>query len=534
MIGALCAHCSNPAQPATPDAGQDSSQDAGSSGDGDADGDVDGDAGVPTDGGVECTEDDTFLSDRVYFRTALRSFNTRWYVALDGGQIWVKPNEETGGTGDWRLLGSTGMPKGPELVNFGPPESIVEISADGVHLMALSNAGVFYRGSDMTTNIHGLFNWTDRWGGIGAVGDGMRQEFSTDFGWSVSDSHPLGVAHYEDSNGTRHSVGLGVAHIYRLGPEGLRIFFNDWWLPNDWSRQICGPARGTFRAVNISASASTMFVIGERGDMYTRLYDFDTGGENRTLEYSYIITKPTGTTRRLPAEAWLRQPDIETGLVTRRITIFQNGKGNAARVLRVEGVRQGVGGFFYKGIEDSEWEFQETGRIVCGPFLNDPVSDIEPSPPVEPADQRLVGTFSQGGLSIGIVLEDFNMVCGPARALLTYAGEPVTLTTGGPLLLDFYHVHTWVSDNRPMQFWDTGIPAFVQAALLVPEGLDEIENAEARRRVQNLLGSRRVINFLGDVLPGRVELSEIMWSEPFRVPGDEKGFLTPFRLHLGP
>ena len=59
---------------------------------------------------------------------------------------------------------------------------------------------------------------------------------------------PFGVAHYEDGNGKEHGVGLGVAHLYLLDPDGQRLYFNDWWLPADFSRQLCGPRRGTLPA----------------------------------------------------------------------------------------------------------------------------------------------------------------------------------------------------------------------------------------------------------------------------------------------
>ena len=480
---------------------------------------------------AQCIDDDPFPPDRVYFRTANRSFNLRWYVILNEGRIWVKPNEETGGAGDWTMLGATGMPEGNALPNFGVPQSITEISADGVHLQALSNAGAFYRGTDMTGNILLSFTWTDRWGGTGATGDGLTMEFSTQYGWSVSDSHPLGVDHYEDPNGQVHSVGMGVAHLYRLGPDGRDIFFNDWWLPNDWSRQICGPDRSTFKALNISVSASTMFLIGERGEMYTRLYDFDTGGENSLLTYSYIVTGPAGTTRKLPAEDWRRQPDITDGLITKKITIFQNGQGNAARVLRVEGVQNGITGFFYKGIYDPAWSFQQTGRTVCGPFLNDPDSPVTPSAAVDPVDARLAGTLSLDNKSVGIVLENFNMVCSPARAHILYNGQIVT-AGGQPLDLAFHHVHTMVENKRPTRYWLSGIPAYVQAALLIPASINQIDDPAAKEYITSLFGTRKVINFLGNALPQNVELSEIMWTELFRVPAEEKAFLSGFRLSV--
>ena len=468
--------------------------------------------------------------DAALHRSWRESFNERWYVALIDGHIHVKPNVETGGEpGDWELLGS-GLPEGGDLPNFGPPDTLVQISADGIHLQALSDEGVFYRGVNLTEDVHWNFSWTDRWGGVGASGDGLLQEFSIDRGWSVSDSHPFGVATYEDINGTVHSVGAGVAHIYRLGPDGRRIYFNDWWLPNDWSRQVCGPDRGTFAAANISVSASTMFVVGERGELYTRLYDFDTGGENSLLTYSYIIPGASGTTRKLPSEDWLRQPDITSGLITRTITIFQDGQGNAARQLRVEGVQDDQPGYFHKPIFGDAWSFQPTDRQVTGPFLNDPEAD-PPPPPDPPDDHHLAGTLSLDADDLGLELLDFNVVCSPARAQLLVGGEPVTVG-GAPLELEFHHVHTMVMEQRPADFWLSGIPAEVQAALLIPETIHQIDDASDRQTIEELFDDREVINFIGQVGTDFVELGEITWTMPFRVPAEEKAFWSAFELSL--
>lgn len=77
------------------------------------------------------------------------------------------------------------------------------------------------------------------------------------------------------------------------------------------------PDRGTFFSENISGSASTIFLIGARRDMYTRIYDFDTSGEDDLLEYSYLITAASGQARALPAEDWRLQPAVTDGLIDR-------------------------------------------------------------------------------------------------------------------------------------------------------------------------------------------------------------------------
>ncbi len=466
------------------------------------------------------------LPDAVALRSSQQSFNQDWQAALLEGLIWVKPAD---GSEDWALLGGSGLPDGSRLDNWGPPDAIAEISVDGVHLQALSSDGRYYRGSDMTTDIRGHVEWTDGWGGLTADGDGLSQEFSTVCGWDVADSHPFGVDHYEDANGSEHSVGAGVAHNYRLSADGRDIHFNDWFLPNDWSRQICGPERGTFRALDISASASTMVVIGAGGELYTRLYDFDTGGENPLYTYSYIVGADGSTTRRLPDEGWRRHADIGDGRVLPWVSVHQDGQGNSARVLRVAGERDGLGGYFEKRIDGDSWSFVETGEPVEGPFLDESAT-VEAG---EPEAWPMGGTLSYESHSVQLELIDLHMVCSPAQARLLVEGELVTVD-GEPLLLAFHHVRTWVDETRPVAFWEQGTPIEVQAALLVPGEIADIDDASARSAVQAVLRDKEVVNFLGTVSPDGVSLSEIMWTEPFRVPAEEKEFWSPIGLELTP
>jgi hypothetical protein len=470
-------------------------------------------------------EEEPALPERVVFRAQTTSFNQRWLAALQDGLIWVKPNAEAGEPpGDWQLLG-TGLPAGGDLTHFEPPTEILELSGDGTWLHALSAAGVFYRGTDFTQDIQASFTWSDAWGHPAATGPGLTTELPTR-GWSVSDSQVAGVHHYEDRLGTAHGVGMGVAHLYRLGADGRSLYLNDWWLPADWSRQICLPERGTFFAENLSASASTLFLVGALGELYTRLYDFDTSGENDTLTYSFLITAPAGDTRALPAEDWRRQPDITDGLVTRRLTIFQDGQGNAARVLRVEGVREGRTGFYHKRIFDDAWSFEETGQRVCGPFLNAP--GRLPPEPVAPDDHPLSGTLAVDraageDVSIGLEILDFNMVCSPARVHLLVGGSLVT-AGGAPLELPLHHVHALVLETRPTAYWLLGIPAKIRAALVLPASFAAVDDPAARATLENLFEDRRGVNFQGEATLEQLTLDEMTWLDPLVgiVPGDEK------------
>ncbi len=466
------------------------------------------------------------LPERIVFRTRTTSFNRQWFVALHEGKIWVKPNTDTGHpAGSWRLLGS-GLPAGADVSRFAPPTSIVEISADGTWLHAISSAGVLYRGTDFTDNIHDFFTWSDAWGHPGATGPGITTEFPTTHGWAVSDSQRDGVHHYEDRLGTPHSVGLGVAHLYRLGPDGRSLIFNDWWLPADWSRQICLPNHGSFQAVNMSASGSTVFLAGTLGELYTRLYDFDTAGENDTLEYSFLISQPSGNTRALPAEPWLRQPDIPDGLITDRISIAQNGQGNAGRQLRVEGVRQGRTGYFEKQIFDATWTFVETGHTVCGPFLNAPGRlPPEPfTPDFFPLQGELVRspTFGQS-VSVEVDISAFFLFCSPAEVTLRVNGNTVTVN-GEPLVFHLHHVHSMILEQRDREYWKQGIMAPIRAALILPPERSQVDDPVARDRISQLFQTRAIVNLQGSASLTRLTLTEMTWLDPAVgvVPGNEK------------
>ena len=78
---------------------------------------------------------------------------------------------------------------------------------------------------------------------------------------------------------------------------GQRLTFWDPWLPLDESYEMCGPHRGRFKAVNLSASGSYVFVIGRRGDMFTRLYDFDISGHDPVF-FELLVRGPARQGRR--------------------------------------------------------------------------------------------------------------------------------------------------------------------------------------------------------------------------------------------
>ena len=125
--------------------------------------------------------------------------------------------------------------------------------------------------------------------------------------------------------------------------------------------------------------------------MFTRLLDFDTvGSDPMFFKYTYNNEKQKylGSDYRsnftpwgLPNEDWKKHPAIKlTGKakITSAITIFQNGKGNFAREMRVAGISpEGKIGYYKKQLNDKSWAFVEAPLILDSSQFLDTNSDIK-------------------------------------------------------------------------------------------------------------------------------------------------------------
>jgi hypothetical protein len=477
------------------------------------------------------------LPEQIFFRTRTETFNKDYFLFLYEGRIWYKRKRPSQGeTKKWRLLGRTGLPEGCDVKRFPHPQRLVSLSADGIHLQALGDNGVIYRATNLRENIDRGMEWSDSWGWPMAIGPGLRSEFGLRVIWDVADAHTFDLKYYEDANGTRHHIGLGVAHIYMLALDGKKIYYNDWWLPADWSRQVCGPRRGTFQAIQMSVSGSTLFVINQRGEMFTRLYDFDVSGENPFLTYTFVQKKPPSNVRRIPIPDWHPQPLITAGRITSKITIFQDGEGNAARTLRVEGEKNGKTGFFQKKIFEKRWLFQETGHTLTLPFSTPSPTKLPSSQPTNPEDGSFLGTLTrqEAGKTqrLHLRFKNFHIICSPAQVEILISGKPLLKTNGKPFLLTFHHVHTMVTQRRRMEFWKKGEKAPIRAALLPPSQLKKIAEPHLRHQLRRFFGDLSVINLSGEATTKQIEMRELTRAELFRVPDEEKGHTSRFTLSL--
>lgn len=320
------------------------------------------------------------LPEQVYIKTLTQTFCRDYQFCIVDGRIYYKlmPGAEYSNPGlvetDWQLLGETGLPTPRKASDFPLPTEIVEISADADTLLAFDSDGGMYQMFTNTNAPGRPFEWIWDFGWPERTHLVQNQLVKNKRAWT-SAARRQDVLWHEDIYGNPHHYGtMGIETIYFLTEDGQHIRFTDSGLPADFSRSLQGPEEGTFIAENLSASASTLFVINKAGTMYTRLADFDTiGCDPMFFKYTYerLPQKYDGTQYlsnyspwALPSEPWLRQPDIPLegqARLTRHITILQNGQGNGARELRVAGTNaQGETGYYSKAIfahKPQDWTF---------------------------------------------------------------------------------------------------------------------------------------------------------------------------------
>ncbi len=369
------------------------------------------------------------LPGRVFLNSATQSFTHQYDVAISGGKIWHRSRATSSEDSlNWTLLGKTGLPAASSFLGLGgfdSPASVTELSADGDNLIAIGNDEIIYYMKWSTRK------WTNTWGQPLSRQLRLPEKIRS---WSISHRGPF-AGGYSDIDGNFHAISAGVTTLYALSDDGLTISYADPWLPADFSHEICGPLRGRFQARALAASASTLFVINDAGEMYTRLADFDTLGLNPFLSYSYerriIDLNVEKDVRTLPPEDWKKEPSIspQLGRITQAITILQTGKGNNARELRVEGVNaNGVHGFFSKPISGKIWQFTQTDLPLQRPFLTTDSTAADLGPDL---DRTVSGHLRVDQLFADPVylveIKNFNPLCSKATLVVFLENEKIEL-----------------------------------------------------------------------------------------------------------
>ena len=395
-----------------------------------------------------------------FFKTRTETITDKFHFKIENGVIYANRI----GQRSWVLFDGTGVPSED---NKALGRDIVEISADGENLIAIDRTGqVFY------TKIAEV-KWHKKWGK--PIPKVLHLE--DNLAWGISHRGPY-MEYYNDIHGNSHPIFAGVTTLYLLRKNGHEIVYVDPWIPADWWHQVDLPFRGRMKARNMSVSASTLFIINNVGEMYTRLYDYDTSGQNPILPYSYKNDVREGTRkiiRSLPAPDWKLQPAIKGGMITEKITILQTGeKGNDAFELRVEGINgQGMTGLFRKKISDNDWKFVATGQQILGKFLDIEV-DRELSPP---KTKNYAGKIWLKKQELAVELLDCSPLISPAILRVKVGGES----------FDFkFHMRRYKYEKKGMAF---------KATLEISDEFIKSENDEAKEMWKEFFREEKFIDF---------------------------------------
>lgn len=372
--------------------------------------------------------------EAVFIKTQTQTFNSRHYYLLQDGRIWIKPNRETTGKDEpWRLMGCEGLPCQPDNADFVVPDAIREISADADELTALDNKDMFYVRTSAGEGFFSKDEWVMKHGFPKATMT-LPENLKSRRGIVMGRRHSDVLWHEDQDNNVHHYGTMGTSSLYVLAPEGYEIWYTDNGLPADFSNQLCGPERGTVVAENLQASAGTLFVINQAGDMYTYMDDFDlNGGTSMFIDYTYqpqpFRADDKGsdyathlTPWRLPGLDWQKHaapPLSGQARLSTEITILQNGHGNAARELRVAGKnQQGEIGYWFKAIFEDKWSFKKAPLTIEGSHWIDPSAKAK-RVPSQNVSYEGVMTSPDKKQTYALELLDFNLQCSPASLRLT-------------------------------------------------------------------------------------------------------------------
>ena len=323
-----------------------------------------------------------FLPETVHLRTMTQSYCKYYDFVLVDGRIYARK----AGEDKWKLFLKTGLPFSTTKKDaFDTPFAIRYIAADGDTLYAFDDQGYLYYCFLVRWGNPKPLKWMKLYGFPKTRTLKLNDLVLNARGWSMGQRRK-DILYHTDINGNPHHYGtMGLETMYFLTEDGQHIRFTDSGMPPDFSNSIDCPKKGRFIAENISVSGDTIFLIGNKGSMYTRLIDFDTMGcDPMFFLYTYdkVEQKYSGeeylsnySPWALPAEDWYEQPAIPLSgdaRLTRMISIAQTGRGNDARELRVAGTNAaGEIGYYHKMLKEEVWNFTKVDlKLDSSVYLN--------------------------------------------------------------------------------------------------------------------------------------------------------------------
>ena len=374
----------------------------------------------------------------------------------------------------------------------------MEISADSDHLIVVDQEGKIFSTRKALENDIKKIQGTTKWGPPLWLGPGMHMPPNVK-SWAISFLSPREDKYWVDPGGNKQGVAQqGVSTIFALDKGGQTITYLDPWLARDYSYQLCTPVNGRFQAESISSSGSTHFIINRFGDMYVQTFDFDISGADPVFfKYTYDPTRGKGprkdpnilsgfvSRRVIPIEGWIRQPKIP-GTITDRISIYRKGFGVVNRVLRVEGVKDGINGFFQRETQENlPWIFVPTGLPLEGNILNNSSNDHTLDSLGIDQSSSFAGVLSDG---TKIRIPNFNSNCTPSDLIISIGGDSLKLR------LHSHHLIRFLSRAAGLTNEDLNLGGAVEIPLEVLANLKN-QSSFTQKFINDNFGNERFSEF---------------------------------------
>lgn len=403
--------------------------------------------------------------DPIEFKTGTESFNHIDDFAISDDTLWFRGRNSQE---DWKPIYFAGFEKGVKPI---------KVSCDGANLAVEGDDGLIYykkvlkeRQNDLDGKPvrDGAYycidkasnnNWKDRWFSLSLKGIQLNNIFNIFTGylleipkdckaWAMSQRGRFASV-YEDIEDRELLVGTGVTTLLTLSNDGKNIRLFDPWSPLFCDIRIHMPQTETtsFIADNMSVSASTAMVCGyehtkdqsqKTFKIYTQIIDIDYPGINPINGYTYDKAESDLDVQVLPCDSLREHPlNLQPGeYVTKNITIIQTGHGNLARELRIEGESKGQYGYFYKMINDTNWQFMpvNTGRrLTEEDYVEQTSNDDLPF-------ETSIHTYAAVSGSASVRLEHFGDISRQALEVSHDQHPKVSITMNGETVtLDLYH-----------------------------------------------------------------------------------------------
>lgn len=372
------------------------------------------------------------LPRKVHLRDNTSSYNRYFEVTVKNGNIYTRHRNKNE---KWRLAPMPGCTQG----------RIVGISMDAEEIVAVDKNGWLYTifGVQKDTD---KWYWKTAWGSLMRAEDGFQMANITPGQWSLSIINIDDDQTYTDRDGNVHHISrAGCTQVLEMSTDGRHIFSHDPWLPNDYSYEWGTPVQSRFIAESVSASASVALITNKYGDLYTRAWDYDySGGDPAQFRYTFTPDRrvrtaanwfeqrinPLAKKMRIPVADWRKQPKIP-GDMTNRLSVESTAPGMHNRLLKVEGRRNGVTGYWKKMLNAKTWTFVPTGEPLRGKLLHNSRRDrtMDTLAPASPLHYR--GTIESLGTKAQLHIRSFAYQSPHQPARLAVGGKtyPVVLHT---------------------------------------------------------------------------------------------------------